>query len=165
MPTCHTLKIIIWFFFSTQALIHHENQQRLQSNHCFAPFLEAGRRRLETAADSYNSTFSPPSHTSGDSITTFHTSSMITTTSTSTNTSYTSNTSNTSSSQPIENSISSNDPPPPSLVGALVNDFRSPFSINHFNNFILETLRKHNPHGRGSVMMHLAGYYASVTRT
>jgi hypothetical protein len=96
---------------ATQALIHHENQQRLQSNHFFAPFLEAGRRRLETAADSYDSTFSPPSHTSGDSTTTSYTSTTITTTSTSTNTSYTSNTSNASSSQPIENSLSSNDPP------------------------------------------------------
>ena len=96
---------------ATQALIHHENQQRLQATHFFAPFLEAGRRRITTAADSYDSTFSPPSHTSVDSTTTSYTSSTITTTSTSTNTSYTSNMSSTSSSQSIENSVSSNDPP------------------------------------------------------
>ncbi len=47
-----------------QALTHHDNQQRLYSNHFFASFLAASRNQQDTITDSHGSTFSPPSHPS-----------------------------------------------------------------------------------------------------
>jgi hypothetical protein len=95
-----------------QALIHHDNQQRLYSDCFFAPFLAAGRNHQDNTTESHDSTFFPTSHPSDDSSTTSFTSSMFITENTST-TAYSSHTtmSNTQSSQISENSSSSSDPP------------------------------------------------------
>jgi hypothetical protein len=104
-----------------QALIHHESQLQLHSSRFFALVFAAGHKSKSITTDSSDLDFTTQSHFSDDdTITTLDPATVVTTTTTDTISSTHSYMSHTAITQNTENSVHSNNTPPPSLVGALV---------------------------------------------